>query len=293
MPKGLIFFCCACGILLFTTINLSIGPITSGRVGPLWGIENCKFLSDQYDEAKKAYPNMSGKEKKYNFQWEINKCTREKGMHDMEYTAFIFDIVIGFVCALLGLLHLFGVAPKFVEITGVIGIGCGGVGLILTLVYVILNGIVYTNYYNSNIYKRDGDGAFAEWKNGKYECMYYDDDALNIYSYYAKFSDIGKRQYNYNKDFIKSLESIHDDCKRLPSHCEGVESFPGISNIITDANGKECKYLYITDNPRNYGIGNKDISDRFLTTLILSLFVCLANIGLIVFGFLMAKTGEL
>ncbi len=32
MNKGLIFFCCACAILLFTIINLSVGPIVTGAV---------------------------------------------------------------------------------------------------------------------------------------------------------------------------------------------------------------------------------------------------------------------
>ena len=33
MNKGLIFFCCSCVILLFTIINLSVGPVISGAVG--------------------------------------------------------------------------------------------------------------------------------------------------------------------------------------------------------------------------------------------------------------------
>ena len=54
--------------------------------------------------------------------------------------------------------------------------------------------------------------------------------------------------------------------------------------------GKDCKYLYSGYTPTS--IEYKDISDRFLTTLILGLIVCLANIGLALFGFLMAKSGE-
>ncbi len=49
-----------------------------------------------------------------------------------------------------------------------------------------------------------------------------------------------------------------------------------------------CKYLYAND--LQTGVTNKDISDRFLTTLLLSLFVCLANIGLAIFGFLLFRT---
>ena len=47
----------------------------------------------------------------------------------------------------------------------------------------------------------------------------------------------------------------------------------------------------ITDSEGLYpGIENKDLSDRFLTALILSLIVGLANIGLALFGFLLFRT---
>ena len=39
MSKGFLFFCCACVILLFSIINLSIGPIVSRTVGTNWGRE--------------------------------------------------------------------------------------------------------------------------------------------------------------------------------------------------------------------------------------------------------------
>ena len=53
MSKGFFFFCCACVILLFSIINLSIGPIVSRTVRDEWGILNCKYLVDQYDDKKK------------------------------------------------------------------------------------------------------------------------------------------------------------------------------------------------------------------------------------------------
>ncbi len=52
MSKGLIFFCCSCAILLFSIINLSVGPIISKRVGDNWGTLNCKKAKDDYDEVK-------------------------------------------------------------------------------------------------------------------------------------------------------------------------------------------------------------------------------------------------
>jgi len=50
MNKGLIFFCCACVILLFTIINISVGPIVSRRND--WGTLNCAKMSDDYDDIK-------------------------------------------------------------------------------------------------------------------------------------------------------------------------------------------------------------------------------------------------
>ena len=48
MSKGLIFFCCSCAILLFSIINLSVGPIISKRVRGDWGTVNCEKAKDDY-----------------------------------------------------------------------------------------------------------------------------------------------------------------------------------------------------------------------------------------------------
>lgn len=293
MPQGLLFFLCGCCILLLTTINLAIGPVTSGKVGDSiygnWGTLNCKAFRDLYDDRKKE--GKAKDDMKYEEQWAIDCCDRKKGMYNMEYTAFIFDIVIGFVCGLLGLLHYFELKKTFVEISGLIGLICGIVGFILTLVYVILNGLVYTLYYEEGnpIYKRDKDGVFAELEGEKYKCLYFDKEK-NVHSSYAKYSDLIKKQYNYNYDLMKKLGSI-TDCRADPSYCEGIEFYP--ETLATSYKLQNCKKLYL-DAPsyQETTIENKDISDRFLTALILSLIVCLANIGLAIFGFLMAKSGD-
>jgi len=298
MGKGLLFFCCACCILVLTVINLSVGPVISGRASSIYGTENCAKLSDDYDDEKKDHPNMSDEEKKYEWEWDIDRCKRMKGMHDMEYTSFIFDIVIGFVCGLIGLLHLFDLKKDFVTHTGLIGLVCGIVGFVLTFVYVIFNGMVYTNYYDSNsIYKRNGDGAFAELDGNRYKCLYFDTKG-NGHAIIAKYSDLGKKQYNYNKDLIDSYTSTtsnkYINCIGTPSSCINDEyiTYPDPDNQIPKYDGNnKCENLYV-----NYlghytynEITNKDKSDRFLTALILSLFVCLANIGLALFGFLLFR----
>ena len=284
MSKGLIFFCCACCILLLTIINLSIGPIISGKVGYDWGNENCALAKDNYDDAKKNN-NCDDDCLKYGTKWELNECQRKKGMHDMEYTSFIFDIFIGFVCGILGLLHLFDIKKDFVSTTGLIGLGCGVVGFVLTFVYVIFNGLIYTSY-DTGLVKRDGDGVYAE-RDGNtnyFKCIYYDEK--NKHKAQATISDFGKKQYNYDKDKYFAYKypmatSTYCYYQHYPNPCSTQDK------IIPSSLSSDCKVVYAIPTDE---ISLKDISDRFLTTLILSLFVCLANVGLALFGFLLFKT---
>ena len=310
MGKGLIFFACSCCILVLTAVNLSIGPIITKTIGSDWGVENCKVLDDGYDEAKKG--TLTDAQKKYDHEYPIERCKNQKAMHDMEYTSFIFDIVIGFVCSLIGLLHLFDLKKDFVSNTGLIGLICGVVGFALTFVYVILNGIVYTKYYEDVIFKTDGDGVFAEKSGDNYECKYFDEEG-NYHALAAKYSDLGKKQYNYNKDLSDSFdEGEAHDCKISVTGCSlsdildpssssssctivptdpvaicAIKSYP-VANVGKNYNGKPCEKLYFDNSETE--ITHKDLSDRFLTTLILSLFVCLASLGLALFGFLLFRT---
>ena len=294
MNKGLIFFCCACVILLFTIINLSVGPIVSHTTGGAWGTLNCAQKSDDYDDKKDQSPGLTDDQKKYYWQRPIDECNNKKAMHDMEYTAFIFDIVIGFICGLLGLLHFFDLKKDFIPKTGLIGFICGIIGFIFTFVYLILNGLVYTNYgpYNSSTgspsfyssyIKADSDGAFAEKEGSKYKLIYFDKKE-NYYALFTTFSDFGKKQYNYDRDMYKA--SLTDSSCYISGSisydANGYITSPSISNT-------NCKKLYRI--PRTE-ISYKDISDRFLTALILSLFVCIANIGLALFGFLLWKSPD-
>ena len=298
MGKGLLFFCCACCILVLTIVNLSIGPIVSGTVTNFfqqnWGTLNCEGKKDDWDDVKDR-GTKTDDEIKYNEEYKYNACIREKGMHDMEYTAFIFDIVIGFICGLIGLLHLFDLKKDFVSNTGLIGLICGIIGFALTFVYVVFNGLVYTTVYvedstysqGNNFYKRNGDYAFAEKEGDKYKCLYFD-DTKNKKSMYPYISDLGKKQYNYDKDALNTQNCQFD---RTSGETNYVESCTEAETISLDSaasylNGCEKLYVDYTFS----GIENKDISDRFLTSLILSLFVCLASIGLALFGFLLFRT---
>ena len=313
MGKGTLFFCCASCILVLTIINLSIGPIVSGALKNIMnedlGTLNCEKKKDELDDAKDQ-PGVNDDVIKYYYEYSYNACQRKKGMHDMEYTAFIFDIVIGLICGLLGLLHIFEVKKDFVSNTGLIGIICGVIGFVLTFVYVIFNGLVYTTVYAGTIdistgsasihgvLKRDEDYAIAEKDGDTFKCLYFDNQ-FNFFSAFAKFSDLGKKQYNYDKDIIKDYTTdqirncIEDNSvgsSYIVRKCARKEQLISGTDISNNYKTNNCEMIYIRQSLLESGIENKDLSDRFLTTLILSLVVCLANIGLALFGFLLFRT---
>ena len=243
MGKGTLFFCCASCILVLTIINLSIGPIVSGALKNIMnedlGTLNCEKKKDELDDAKDQ-PGVNDDFIKYYYEYSYNACQRKKGMHDMEYTAFIFDIVIGLICGLLGLLHIFEVKKDFVSNTGLIGIICGVIGFVLTFVYVIFNGLVYTTVYAGTIdistgsasihgvLKRDEDYAIAEKDGDTFKCLYFDNSA-NMFSAFAKFSDLGKKQYNYDKDIKDDVQS-----GKIPNNCIDSRLDDNFNNIAFD-----------------------------------------------------------
>ena len=290
--KGSIFFCCSCAILLFSIINLSIGPIvnkkvTNYTVGPTtgnsWGTLNCKMLSDNYKDSKKSHA-LSDNQKKYYFEWSINECNRKKAMHDMEYTSFIFNLVFGLICSLLGLLHHFELKKEFISKTGLIDLLCGFIGFIFSFIYLVYNGIVYTNYYDTPVPKRDSGGVYAEKTSntGEFKCLYFE-DIHNRYSVYATFSDLIQKQYNYEKDKYESVD--HPEIFITDYYVAECSK----SEYITENSLASCENLYA---PLIGDFANKDLSDRFLTTLILSLFVCLADIVLALVGFFIYRTPD-
>jgi hypothetical protein len=279
--------------LVLTIVNLSVGPFISGTMASSAGTWNCQEYKDNKDDLKKNGASFTDEAKKH-FNSKIDWCTRIKGMHDMEYTAFIFDIVIGFICGLVGLLHLFDLKKDFVSNTGLIGLICGFIGFVFTFVYVIFNGMVFTSKY-SDVVERDGDGIFAQRtektaSSATYKCLNYDDSG-DAYWGYAKISELNKKQYNYKKDFYNDDQ---EDCKSsiYESRCHGdYMTFTNDGTFTVSSTNslftKDCKNVYAGEIDE---ITNKDKFDRFLTTLILGLIVCLANIGLALFGFLLFRT---
>ena len=292
--KKTLFLILSGAIVIFSIICICSGPVINGIIPNynIWRTENCQRWSDAYKEAN----NQDTKEgyKKYR-----NKCNREKAMYGLEYSSLIIDVICGFVCTILGLLHYFDIGKPFEKVTGIIGLATGIIGFVLTLVYVIYSGYIFTKdpYQEGSeliifsgsgsinyITKRDGDWAFAKWDGKGYKCLFYKDK--DIFSTFAKYSDLGKKQYNYNKKKSQEFDNHNSDfykCHGDVDNCLGHEYYTGgIGALIAG-----CDYLYAE--PES-GIDNKYLFDRWITTIIFSCFIFVCDIGLAIFGFLLFKS---
>lgn len=243
-------------------------------------------------------------------------------MIGLEYASLNFNIVFGFTCALLGLFNYLKIG-NIGKIIGIIGLGSGVIGFVLTLIYIIYSGIIFTQdvvgkkftnlnsqYNNADRGKIRADGAFAKWDDSKhgYICLFYDKD--NEDSLYLKYSDYGNKHLNYRtKDVYAEKEENYKFmhipygcvlssyptqtlCKTLdeannPSNAEKNKYYDSSSN----QNNKkgDCDYLYYFDNSFNYS--KKNIYDRWVTTIVLGCLIFVLDIGLAIFGFLIFKDG--
>ena len=285
MKKTLFLVFSAC-IVVFSIISICTAPIINSVLTEAgsWKTKNCKLQEDLY----KSLKNDAQKKEK-------NKCNRQKAMYGLEYSALILDITLGFICAVLGLLHYFDVAKPFEKITGIIGLSTGVITFILTLVYICYSGYIFTKHiaisydsghsnYRTTLLKLDKEGAFAKKDGNQYKCLYYKNNKDN--SAYAKYSDIGKRQYNYEKKrHYPEDNSKYYNCmvglSTAENYCDGQEYFSRTSN---------CEYLYLS-NIAN-GFENKYLFDMWVTTIIFTCLICVCAIGLAIFGFLLFNSSD-
>ena len=299
--KKTLFLAFSAAIVIFSIISICCAPIINGVLGESYGWKtlNCKKESDEY----KYWKDHSGTDDYLKGQKKvINQCNRHKAMYGLEYSSLILDVVLGFICVILGLLHYFDVAKPFEKITGIIGLATGVIGFVLTLVYICYSGYIFTNElasddyddgfnFNGNVLlKLNGKGAFAERDGDDYKCLYYKKDKVN--SIFAKYSDLGKKQYNYEKKRHypgDNDEFNKDDCRiSITSALDGCYNSQQFIGSITDSLNNNCKYLYLTRKAN--GFGNKYLFDRWVTTIIFSCFIIACCIGLAIFGFLLFKS---
>jgi len=133
MKKTLFLILSGC-IVIFSIICICCGPIITGVIpgSDDWKTLNCQQYSDEVKKQKDAGASRSDLKP---YKRARNKCNREKAMYGLEYSSLIVDVICGFVCTILGLLHYFDVAKPFEKVTGIIGLATGIIGFVLTLVY--------------------------------------------------------------------------------------------------------------------------------------------------------------
>ena len=307
MNKSFIFFLVSTIITLLSVAVFNTGPIINGKIGSdednPWKTLNCMMISDLYKDKKEEYDKEIDEEEKNEidkdmkrFKKQRDSCNRKKAMYGLEYSAFTIDLIIGFVCSLLGLLHYLDEGKSFIPKTGLIGLISGAIAFIISLIYLIYSILVYSKDTNGNI-KTDENRVFAKWDSthGVYMCLFYEKD--NEDSIYAKFNELGKKQYNYNKDLYiaykydskSEINNCIEEDNDYIEECQTRNNLTITGPIKHNDNSKDCNQLYITpeDNTQN-----SDINNRWLTTIILTVIIILCEIFLALFGFLLFKNKE-
>ena len=274
MNKTVIFLFIATGILILSIISISVAPIinnTLGRFGQ-WGKSNCRYYADKAKYAEDL-------DTKYKNEKNRNLCYRQNGMYVLEYTSFIIDLGIGFVCGQLALMHYFKMGSSFEKYTGLIGLIGGAIGFILTLIYVCFSGYIFNNDtafksvdedYSKSIKKLYPNGG--EYKlSGK---IYVYTNDKNYDSEYIKYKELGDPQYNYNS---KIFEAYYRDS-------QNSQNCVSLSNL--DSN---CEYYYFEPYSNSQ---NKYLYDRWCLSLVFAVFIVVLNGCLLIFGFLSFKDGN-
>ena len=269
--KQLLFLCISLAILLFSVIVINVAPIIKGKVGGDWSFYACKMYSDSYNIAKKvSYPDSKTKDAYLDpIKKAKTRCDRRKAMNGLEYVTANLNILFGFICAFAGFLVYqkignLGGDSKYI---GLIGLGCGVIGFVLTLVYVIESGLIFTDLDIDDLdddddrdVRIDSDGAFLEWDSGKkkYTCIFYKKDKED--SVYLRYSDYNKKYLNYYKDISFDNNDkyyIYHQCRfnNIPEedlfeYCEVLEknTYQEIQNDNEHSNYLSSLY----ENPKHY-----------------------------------------
>ena len=307
MNNNFIFFLVSTLIAILSVALFNLGPSINGKLGPIY-YKNCLKYSDDYvlreEDQAITDEQIEDKEKDMNFyKKRKNICYREKGMYGLEYSSFIINVTIGSICSLLGFLHYLGEGKSFVTKTGLIGLFSGVIGFIITLVYVIHSAIVFTNDSYFEMYKSDKNLVYAIWDSSSkaYICSFYNDKDTT--APYPKFNELGKKQYNYNKEKYIAYEYHSDKITEIYACQQGTASECRKKKELTfnkgiqypyryydsDGNLQDCQNLYIRP---VFTYNNKELYDRWLATLILSIIMVIFDICLTIFGFLLYKNKE-
>ena len=293
------FFICSCLLLIFAGINYTIAPtITAKKYGEdcSWHTLNCKLKSDKLEDLKKdssKYEPEKYRERYESYSYDVDYCRFRVATFTLENISFNFNIIIGFVCLLIS---LFSTQDKKIPQSHLIGMICGITGFLLSLIYIIILGILYTQYYpTEEVYKRESDGAVAEnaGSNG-FRCFYYSSKG-DIKSFFAKFFDYIKSQYNYNKELIDSYKNeAKEDCTINGRY--DIEECANEQYLKLPSKYDNCKIIYYNDKIHEregkksvyYDILH-DLSVKMLIALLITLLLLLIYGALIFSSFNLTK----
>ena len=271
MNKIVIFLFIALAILIFSIISICVAPVFNNILGNFsdWGQINCQKYADIAKFSKDL-------DERFKNEYKRDLCYRKNAMYGLEYSSLIIDIAIGFLCGQLALLHYFQVGKSFEKTTGLIGLIGGAIGFVLTLVYVCYSGYIFNNDVAYGTFDSFGNAHLKLFPNGAYYKKEGTSGKVTIFNndkeylgQYFKYKDLGDCQYNYNKKLYQAYNYYSDNCKEDDS----------VSN--------NCEYFYPLPADNNM---NKYLYDRWCLSLVLSVFITAANIGLLIFGLLIFKS---
>ena len=296
MNTKLFFLISSLALIVLTIVTICTAPIINGvlNVSPS---EFCQKDVDDYNYYKDEWKNPDDAEKQLlsDYKQDANICKRKKAALGLEYSSLIFDIVLGAVCCLLGLLHYFDVGKFFLKFTGIIGLATGVIGFILTVIYLGYSAYIFNNDYSDEEILYD-NGAYLKYTDNKYVTNYKADDRKeNKYYDKAKYKDLGKKQYNYDtKRYKEFLESTDKTSIKYCSIQPGRHSYSG---SLTDHEGSsikvpDCDYIWRADYATDSDYSNKYVYDKWLTSIIFSAFVCVCDLGVAIFGLLIFLNGD-
>lgn len=157
--------------------------------------------------------------------------------------------------------------------------------------YIFTNGVVTIDDQNVPLLlKRNKDWKLAELSDGnKYKCLF--SKIRDSSSFFTRYSDLGKKQYNYNKEkYQATSDSEFENCQASFNDIAACFLLDYIPDTVSYNSGaKTCQNLYASHID---SIENKYVFDRWITTIIFSCFIIVCNIGLAIFGFLLFKSSN-
>jgi len=347
--KNLIFLCIASAIFIFSVISLNVAPTINGLVGKGkykmngdldssnygWADYPCSYYSNLYNDNKDKSVSEGGwtnpEDKEYHLDLikeGKNNCLKKKAMIGLEYSSFNINVIFSFICAILGILLYSG--NNIGKIVGLIGLGTGVIGFVLTFIYIIYSGIIFNSDvvdkkygihtddpYEDSYPSTKPDGAFLKWKDDKYVCIYYDKD--NKDKLYRKYSDYGNMNLNYyhldskNKDddyykYSMTSNPVHSGCAFDISGYKGLDALDTCQDYdegrsstiktkykIKDENGNEkgeCDKLYLLSASVPSTSEKRKLYNYWVTTIVFGCFIFVLDIGLAIFGFLIFKDSK-